>query len=60
MTGTRRTPNGVDWAAAAAAIDHMRELARAAVAGLVADGFTDEQARAMVSGVFTSRKDGDQ
>ena len=32
----------------AKALDEIREMLRATVAGLVADGFTDEQARELV------------
>lgn len=38
----------------AQAIDEIRELLRAMVAGLVADGFTDEQAREIVTGMWRS------
>lgn len=38
----------------AAAMDEMRETSQVVVAGLVADGFTDEQARWLMVGVMTS------
>jgi hypothetical protein len=43
----------------ASGLDDMREVARAMVAGLVADGFSEEQARWLVVGIMTThlRKD---
>lgn len=35
-------------------MDEIRELLRAMVAGLVADGFTDEQAREIVTAMWRS------
>jgi uncharacterized membrane protein YebE (DUF533 family) len=43
----------MDFDELAKAIEEMREVLRAMVAGLVADGFTDEQARALVVSVMT-------
>lgn len=45
----------IDYEELAASIDAMREAFRATVTGLVADGFTDEQARALVVAIFTNR-----
>lgn len=39
----------------AKALDEIREMLRATVAGLVADGFTDEQAREIVTGLWKSQ-----
>lgn len=44
------------YAAMAIAVDHTRETTRALVASLVHDGFTDEQARDIVAGMFRSVK----
>jgi uncharacterized membrane protein YebE (DUF533 family) len=41
-----------NYQALAEGIDEMREMVRAMIAGLVADGFSDEQARAIVAGFF--------
>lgn len=43
---------GLDYDTLAEAVDQMREAMRAAVAGLVADGFTKREAHALVAGVF--------
>lgn len=50
---------GVDYQELAVGIDEMREAIRAMVAGLVEDGFTDEQARiVVVAGLsFTQEED---
>jgi hypothetical protein len=47
---------GIDFEALAESIDSMREIFRAMVAGLMEDGFTEEQARALVVEI-TTRKD---
>ena len=49
---------GIDFEALAESIDSMREIFRAMVAGLIEDGFTEEQARALVVEI-TTRKDSD-
>lgn len=36
-------------------IAEMREILRAMVAGLIADGFTDEQARAIVTSMVSQK-----
>jgi hypothetical protein len=46
--------SNVDFEALAAGVEQMREAVRAMVAGLVADGFTDEQARDIVAGIWRS------
>lgn len=43
---------GVDYAQLAADVDTFREVVSAIVAGLISDGFTDRQARALVTGVI--------
>lgn len=45
----------IDFDELAASIETMREAFRAMVAGLVADGFTDEQARAIVVAIMTNK-----
>lgn len=45
----------MDYRKLAEAIDEMREVCRAAVAGLVADGFTDEQAHEIVTHLLTMK-----
>jgi hypothetical protein len=54
-------PTPVDWQQLAAGVDALRESLRAAVAGLVDDGFTEDQARAIVAAVMAAHgkpKDG--
>ena len=46
----------VNFGELAEAIGEMREMYRAMIAGLVADGFSDEQARRIVVAI-TERKD---
>ncbi len=43
----------LDYEELAAAVAGMREALRAMVAGLVADGFSDEQARQLVVAMYT-------
>lgn len=43
------TTDGIDYEALATGLDQYRECLRAMVAGLMADGFTDAQARALVT-----------
>lgn len=43
------TTEGIDYEALATGLDQYRECLRAMVAGLMADGFTDRQARALVT-----------
>jgi uncharacterized membrane protein YebE (DUF533 family) len=43
---------GTDFAELAANMEEFREVLRAMVAGLVAEGFEDEQARTIVTGLF--------
>lgn len=50
---------GIDYEELAANVEAMREIYRAMVAGLVADGFTDEQARALVVSITTREVDDD-
>lgn len=47
-------PEGFDYEALAANIAEMREVLNSVVAGLVADGFTDREARGIVSGMFAN------
>jgi hypothetical protein len=47
----------IDYEELAANIEQMREIFRALVAGLIADGFTDEQARALVVAMITRNND---
>lgn len=44
----------INYSDLAQSVDAMREMVRALVAGLVDDGFTDEQARTIVAGIFGS------
>lgn len=44
----------VDYSEVAKAVDEMREMARAMVAGFIADGFSPEQARTITAGCFAS------
>lgn len=44
-----------DYGELANGIDDVRETLREMVAGLVADGFTDEQARTIIAGVFARK-----
>jgi hypothetical protein len=43
----------IDYEGLANSVEEMREIFRAMVAGLVADGFTEEQARALVVEITT-------
>jgi uncharacterized membrane protein YebE (DUF533 family) len=45
----------INYEELASNIEQMREIFRALVAGLVADGFTDEQARALVVAMTTNQ-----
>jgi len=57
MSRPTRPESGPDWQAIAGAVDQLREMLRAAVAALIADGFTDEQARGIVAAtIITGRK----
>jgi len=60
---TERDPekpiSGFDYAALATGVDQLREALRAMVAGIVADGFTDREARVIVAGMFATMKPGD-
>jgi len=47
----------IDYEDLANNVEAMREIMRALVAGLVADGFTDEQARAIVTEMVTKKDD---
>jgi uncharacterized membrane protein YebE (DUF533 family) len=49
----------IDYEELAGNIEQMREIFRAMVAGLIADGFTDEQARALIVSVMTKKDDDD-
>ena len=55
------TDEGLDYNALAQGIDELRETMRAAVAGLMADGFTKREAHALITGVFARNieQDGD-
>jgi uncharacterized membrane protein YebE (DUF533 family) len=55
----RKSEMGIDFEELAASIESMREIFRAMVAGLVADGFTEEQARALVVEITTRKADDD-
>ena len=57
----RRSPRvmGIDFEELAASIENMREIFRAMVAGLMDDGFTEEQARALVVEITTRKVDDD-
>lgn len=48
-----------DYAMLAEGLDEIREMLRAMVAAIVADGFTEEQARSIVTGWFTLVGKGD-
>lgn len=58
MSGREPDTSGVDYAALAEGMDQLREVLRAMVAGLVSDGFTDEQARRLVTRVLCYPQDG--
>jgi len=53
-------PTHADLLNLAAAVDGMREVISALCAGLKADGFNDEQARIIVTGVFATIGKGEQ
>ncbi len=56
----RRRRMGIDYEELAGSIDQMREIFRAMVAGLMEDGFTEEQARALVVEITTRKMDNDE
>lgn len=49
----------MDYEELAKNLAEMREAFRAMVAGLVADGFTDAQARELIVAIFTNKADQD-
>lgn len=49
---SKASTTGIDYEALATGVDEMREVIRAMVAGLVADGFDDPQARDIVAGLW--------
>lgn len=49
-----------DFLRLADGVDHMREVLRVMVAGLVSDGFTDREARAIIASVFKAKLDGEE
>jgi uncharacterized membrane protein YebE (DUF533 family) len=51
---------GIDYEELAASVEAMREIYRAMVAALVADGFTDEQARALIVAITTNQGGDDE
>lgn len=51
--------DGIDFEQLATGVEEMREATRAMVAGLVEDGFSDEQAREIVTGLWRSAGRGD-
>jgi hypothetical protein len=46
---------GTDYNELANAVEEFREVINALVAGLITDGFTDREARALVAGFWASR-----
>ena len=46
---------GTDYNELAGAVEDFREIINALVAGLISDGFTDREARALVAGFWASR-----
>lgn len=47
----------IDFNEIAEVVDQLRETCRAVVAGLMDDGFTEREARAICAGVFAMRSD---
>lgn len=45
----------VDYSQLAQSVEEFREIINALVAGLVTDGFTDREARALVAGFWATR-----
>lgn len=45
----------IDYSVLAQAVDEIREVCNVAVAGLMADGFTDREARAIIAGFFAAK-----
>lgn len=52
------TPTGFDYEALARSVEQTREVLASLVAGLVVDGFTDEQARSIIAGMFATMAKG--
>lgn len=51
--------SGINYEEIAKQVENFRETQRALVAGLLADGFTDEQARDIVAGLWRVTGRGD-
>lgn len=49
-----RDKSTMDYSQLAEAVDEMREAVRAVVAGLMADGFDETQARTITTGMFAA------
>lgn len=45
---------GLNYESLAQSVEQVREVMKAMVAGLVADGFSDEQARDIIAGLWRS------
>lgn len=56
MDQAPETKPGIDYIELAENMDSMREVLRVVIAGLVADGFTDEQARRIIVGSFDNKE----
>lgn len=52
---TKKPEPSIDYEELAESVGVLREILQAIVAGLRADGFTDEQARAMATFIFTNQ-----
>jgi hypothetical protein len=48
----KQEKSGIDYAELADRLDEVRETLTVMVAGITADGFTDEQARVIVASIF--------
>lgn len=51
------TTSHTDWEALAQGLADLRELLQSMVAGLVADGFTDREAREIVTALLRQQQD---
>lgn len=52
-------PGPADYVAFAVSLDYMRETLRAMVAGLIEDGFSEEQAREITTAIMSRKLDDD-
>ncbi len=60
LEAEEKKPRGLDYGLLANGVEQLREALNAAVAGLVADGFTDREARMIIAGLMASQASQDE